>query len=251
MIAALPMYDRPDTMAANDRLWGLIRDGLRARALAAPETLSRDGARLFDQWLAPGLVLSQTCGLPYRAELHGRVTLIGTPDYGVEGAPPGYYRSHIVVRADDARARLAEFAGARLAYNSGRSQSGWASIANHWPGALGCRYLPTGAHVNSVIAVAGGRADLAAIDAVTWELLKRSEPATAGVRVLETTPPTPGLPLIASAGRDPAPFFDAAAEAIAALQPDDRAALRLRGLVRIAPEAYLAVPTPPHPVQNG
>lgn len=251
MIASLPMYDRPDTMAANDRFWAVIRDGLRARGIAAPDALCRDETRLYDQWLSPDLVLSQTCGLPYRADLHGKVTLVGTPDYGVEGAPPGYYRSRIVVRVDDARARLADYEGARLACNSGRSQSGWASIANHWPGALGCRYLPTGAHVDSVIAVASGQADLAAIDAVTWELLVRSEPAATALRVLESTEPTPGLPLIAAVGRDRMPLFDTVAQAITALAPEDRAALCLRGLAWISPQAYLAVPTPPRPVQNG
>ena len=251
MIAALPMYDRPGTMAANDRFWALIRDGLRARAIAAPDRLSRDDTPLYDLWLSPDLVLSQTCGLPYRADLHGRVTLVGTPDYGVEGAPPGYYRSRIVVRADDPRARLDDFEGVRLAHNSGGSQSGWAAIANHWPGALRCVCLPTGAHVNSVAAVAEGRADLAAIDAVTWELLLRAEPATAALRVLESTAPTPGLPLIAAAGSDRAAIFDAVAGAIAALAPEDRTALCLRGLVRIPPEAYLAVPIPAQPAQNG
>lgn len=40
MIASLGMYDRPETMAANDRLWALVRDGLRARGIAAPEALT-------------------------------------------------------------------------------------------------------------------------------------------------------------------------------------------------------------------
>ena len=42
MFAALPMYDRPDNREAHDRLWGAIRDGLRARGVAAPEALDRE-----------------------------------------------------------------------------------------------------------------------------------------------------------------------------------------------------------------
>lgn len=248
MIASLGMYDRAETAAANDRLWAGIRDGLRARDIAAPEALTRGEGAYWPAWQAPDLVLSQTCGFPYRARLHGRVTLIGTPDYGVEGCPPGHYRSVFVTRTDDPRA-LADFDGLPLAYNEGLSQSGWAAPQNH-AAALGLRLRPglcTGGHRLSALAVAEGRADLAALDAVTWEMLRRWEPAAAALRVVAVTDPTPGLPYIAAAGADAAATFDAVAEAIAALSPADRETLQLRGLIRIAPEAYLAVPTPPAP----
>ena len=65
MIATLPMYDRPETRAANDRFWDLIRSHLDE----APEELSRDDFH----WLHPDLLLSQTCSLPYRTALQGRV----------------------------------------------------------------------------------------------------------------------------------------------------------------------------------
>jgi len=93
MIASLGMYDRPETMAANDRLWALVRDGLRARGIAAPEALTRGAGAYWQAWEDPALVLSQTCGFPYRAKLHGKVTLVASPDYGLQGCPPGYYCS--------------------------------------------------------------------------------------------------------------------------------------------------------------
>jgi hypothetical protein len=59
----------------------------------------------------------------------------------------------------------------------------------------------TGAHVASVAAVAGGHADLAAIDCVTWAHLKRWRPeATGKLRVLAWTAAMPGLPLITASG---------------------------------------------------
>ncbi len=247
MIAALPMYDRPSTAPANDRLWVLIRDGLRRRGLPAPEVLTR-GGDLMQQWLAPDLVLAQACGLPFRACLHGRVTLVGTPDYGVAGCAPGHYCSVIVARAGGPRAALAEFAGATVACNDPLSQSGWAALWAHAPAlAEGPLHL-TGGHAASAAAVRDGRADLAAIDAVTWELLA-AEGATAGLRVLERTAPTPGLPLIAAPGADAAALFEAVADAIAALAPGNRAALRLRGVVPIPAAAYLALAVPPAPAQ--
>ena len=250
MIAALPMYDNAATMAANDRYWALIADELHHRGIPAPASLRRGDADLMMHWLHPDLLLSQTCGFPFRARLHDRVTLIGTPDFGVEGCPPGHYRSVLIVRADDPRPGLAAFDGARLAYNDALSQSGWAAPQT-FARDRGITLQPgpcTGAHSQSLLAVAQGRADIAALDAVTWSLLAEADPATAAqVRILDHTPPTPGLPYITAQGRDPAPLFDAIAAAIPRLSPEDRTRLRLRGLVRIPAAAYLAVPTPPAP----
>ena len=85
MIASLPMYDLPDCRLANDRYWLLIRDALRSAGLMAPDALTRDMPDFMAHWQRPDLVLSQTCGYPFRAVLHSKVTLIGTPDFGLEG----------------------------------------------------------------------------------------------------------------------------------------------------------------------
>ena len=77
MIASLGMYDRAEAQPANDRFWALIRDGMRARGLAAPDSLTRGAGAYWDAWQSPDLILSQTCGFPYRAKLHDKVTLIG------------------------------------------------------------------------------------------------------------------------------------------------------------------------------
>lgn len=247
MIAALGMYDRAETAAANDRFWALIRDGMRARGIAAPEALTRGAGAYWPAWEAADLVLAQTCGLPYRSRLHERVTLIGTPDYGVEGCAPGFYRSVLVVRADDRRGRLEEFAGARFAFNEGLSQSGWAAPQAH-AAERGFQFRPdvqSGGHLFSLRAVAEGRADIAALDAVTWRLLQRWEAAARAVRVLEMTAPTPGLPFIAAAGADAAGSFAAVEAAVAALTGAERETLGLRGFVFIPRDSYLAIPLPP------
>ena len=251
MIASLGMYDFGPAQAANDRLWALVRDGLRARGITAPGTLTRGEHAYWDAWQSPHLILSQTCGYPFRARLHDRVTYVGTPDYGVDGCPPGYYRSVFVARADDPRETLADFDGARFAYNEALSQSGWAAQQTH-AAKLGIRLPPTlqsGGHRLSALAVAEGRADIAALDAVTHAMLREVEPQVAALRVLALTDPTPGLPYISAASQDPEPVFDALAEAIAALSAPDRTKLRLKGLVRIPRETYLAVPNPPSPEQ--
>lgn len=251
MIASLGMYDFGPAVAANDRLWAQVRDGLRARGIPAPDALTRGEAAYWPAWQAPDLVLSQTCGYPFRARLHDRVTYVGTPDYGVEGCPPGHYCSVFVVRADDPRHSLPDFDGARFAWNEDLSQSGWAAPLTH-AARLGINLVPavrTGGHRRSALAVAEGRADIAALDAVTHALMQGVDPVLTRLRVIGQTDPTPGLPCIAAPGADAGATFAALAEAIADLAPTDRATLRLRGVTRIPAEAYLAVPNPPAPDQ--
>lgn len=249
MIASLPMYDRPETAAANDRLWAGIRDRLRAEGLPAPEALIHGASDLWPQWTSADLVLSQTCGYPYRSRLHGQVLLVGTPDYGVEGCASGYYRSVLVARADDPRDRIDLFDGAALAYNDALSQSGWAAPQTH-AARIGIRLLPalqTGSHGQSARAVAEGRADVAALDAVTWRLLQRFDPVTRDLREVGMTDPTPCLPLITARTYDPDILFDVLAEAIADMPAADRNLTGLQRLVRIPAAVYLSVPTPPSP----
>jgi ABC-type phosphate/phosphonate transport system substrate-binding protein len=246
MIASLMMYLRPELEAAHWRYWAVIRRELARRGIDAPEALSND-ADEFDVWNAPDLVLSQTCGMPYRKWLHDKVTLIGTPDFGIEGCPPGYYNSCIVVRADDAREDLRDYASARFTYNQTFSQSGYAA-----PYAL---IRPLGfwfanrsqshGHFRSARAVADRHADIAALDVVSWRLIHKYEPFAAKLRVLARTDPTPGLPYIAGPNADAQTTFDAVSAAIAGLAAADREALGIKGLIAIPKEAYLAVPIPP------
>ncbi|MFY9209683.1 MAG: PhnD/SsuA/transferrin family substrate-binding protein [Aestuariivita sp.] len=244
MIASLGMYDLAPLQDANDRFWALIRDALGH----GPEKLTRD-MDFWEIWQSPDLVFSQTCGMPYRTALHGKVALVGTPDYGVSGCGPGYYNSVLIARRDDPRESEVAFAGARFAYNEPVSQSGWAAPMVH----LRARavqmgdLLQTGAHVASAHAVAEGRADLAGIDALTWALMLEHDPVTDALREIARTEPTPGLPYITAAGRDGHEMALAVEQAIRALSNHDRALLHLRGLVRIPAGDYLAVATPPPP----
>ncbi|WP_127903210.1 phosphate/phosphite/phosphonate ABC transporter substrate-binding protein [Solirhodobacter olei] len=249
MIAALPMYDMPGQQPANDAFWAAVRDALRARGIAAPDALDRE-IGLMEGWQAPELVLGQTCGLPFRTRLHDRVTLLATADYGLEDTPPGHYRSLFVVRAGEAAEDPEDYATRRFAYNQPDSHSGWAA-PQIWAGKRGFRFpgtLETGAHRDSAHAVAGDRADIAAIDAITWAMLNRHEPdLTGALKVIGRTDSAPGQALIAGPGSDAEAGFAALCEALEALAPDMREALMIRQIVRIPAAEYLAVPTPPGP----
>jgi len=254
MLASLPMYDRAETAAANDRYWALIRDALRQRGCDAPDALTRADDP-WPIWKSPDLVLAQTCGLPFRAHLHDHVQLVGTPDYGLPGCAPGYYNSVVITRADDDRPPETLLC-ARIAINEGLSQSGWAALCDFAAG-LGvtpARPLISGGHRASAQMVAGGEADIATIDAQTWAMLARHDGWIADLTVRARTRPTPALPYICAQARDTAAIAAAVSEAIAALAPDDRALLGVGALVQIPAARYLTEPLPPEPAnmpENG
>lgn len=245
MIASLTMYKRPQLDEAHDRYWKLIRDNLREAGMDSPAQLSQD-AEEFMVWKHPGLVLGQTCGMPYRKWLHESVELVGTPDYGLLNCPPGYYRSAFVVRREDSRKQITDLRTSTFAYNQTFSQSGYAAPFWHLEpeGFWFENRLHTQQHLESARAVAQGQADIASLDAVSWRLISTYESFATDLQVLEWTVPTPGLPLITAKGNDPAVIFTAVERAIDQLQDEDRALLGIKGLTWIPEEAYLAVPDP-------
>ncbi|WP_147103769.1 phosphate/phosphite/phosphonate ABC transporter substrate-binding protein [Tateyamaria sp. syn59] len=243
MIASLGMYDMPHIRGAHDRLWADIRAALGY----GPETLTRNDD-LWRIWQSPDLLLAQTCGLPYRAKLHGNVALVGTPDYDLPDCPPGHYFSYLIRRREDTRSLKALCNQGIMAFNDGLSQSGWAAPIAHMSPDTPRQTRPTGSHVASLEAVRNGRADYAAVDAVTYLLWADAHPDSAAwLDAFDRTEPTPALPYITAQTRDPAPLADALRMAIARLSPADRSALRLKGLVDIAAAAYLALSIPPAP----
>jgi ABC-type phosphate/phosphonate transport system substrate-binding protein len=239
------MYDYPHTRAANTLLWSLIREQLGY----GPAELTHNSDP-WDIWQSPDLVFSQTCGLPFRAGLHDKVQLIGTPDYGLVGCPTGHYNSVIVVSSASTIGDVKSLKGQSMAYNEGLSQSGWAAPQAHLKQAnVSFETGPcTGSHKASAQAVATGGADFAAIDALTWEMLRVNIPeVTDKIRVLDRTLPTPALPYITSMPQDAGTIANAVESAIKSLPTAARETLHLKGLVRLSPSAYLEMPLPTAP----
>ncbi|MCV6586123.1 MAG: PhnD/SsuA/transferrin family substrate-binding protein [Marinibacterium sp.] len=239
------MYWRADTAQGWRGFWLAVQQAapdLALPDLTPPDDLPTDW---YDHWQRPDLALSMTCGLPFRSRLKGRVRYVTTPDFGVT-EQPGYYRSVIVMRPGE-RPQGAR----RLAFNAPDSQSGWAAacaFTNQTDGLRITGLVETGSHAASMAAVATGRADLAALDAVTWRLLQRDDPHAGQVSAVAHTAPTPGLPLITARDHDPAPLIAALGAALATLSDDDRRQLGgLRGFAQLDPAPYYAQPLPPPP----
>lgn len=246
MIASLQMYDRPETAPATDRFWRLVRAELAHRGIAAPEALDRS-PDVMSAWSRSDLLLSQTCSLPFRMGLAGRTRIVGTPDIGWDGCPRGHYCSVLVARDGDSRERPVEFEGAVLAYNDVTSQSGWAApmAESERHGITFRGFRRTGSHDGSAIAVADGLADIAAIDAHSWRLIRRFCTSADRLRVVGRTESTPGLPLITAQDNLVEHLFESVSAAVEQATPSDLELLPFRGLVRIAEERYRELPLPP------
>lgn len=248
MIASLPMYDRPENRAAHNAFWTAFRDTLGY----GPATLER--AIAYDAtWAHPDLLLGQICNLPYRSAFKDRLVRIACGDHQLPDTPAGYYHSVFVVRAQDADRGLAPACLGRFAYNDALSQSGWgAPLARITEQGLQFHStLQTGAHVESMRAIVENRADLAAIDAVTWDMLCKWDPAAKDLRVIGRTGLSPSMTFVTTKHHDPAQLRTALDAAITALSPQYRDDMRLYGLKTLPDQAYdiPLAPAPTRPLQ--
>lgn len=232
------MYARPETAAPLSRFWAAVRENLLANGIEASDTLNQAIIGI-EAWKKPDLLLSQTCGAPYRDHLHGHVQLVGTPDARLPGCPPGYYQSVFIARD---LLTWGEALGLSWAANEAGSQSGNYAALARAPNSLGDP-IWSGSHLTSIDMVSGGGAEWAAIDAITWDIAGRLG-QTEGLIVWDRSEPTPGLPYITAAGNDPYSIGTAIRAAIDELDQSDRELIGVHDLIDIPAETYLAVPKP-------
>jgi ABC-type phosphate/phosphonate transport system substrate-binding protein len=254
--ASLPMYDWPEVGPAWDALWRETRARLAGSGIDAAGELRRDADHAA-AWLSPGLLLGQTCGWPLVSRLAGNVRVLARFAFDTGRAAPGDYHSVFVMRRGDATQEAAgpvqlgaRLPGARVAYNSVDSQSGFRALSELFarPVALpASRTLATGSHRASIRAVAAGQADLAAIDAVTWRLALAHEPAARKLAVAACGRDVPGLPLICAPafGDRGGEIVSALAAAVAAMPAAPRRALGLNGVVPASAGDYDVLRAPP------
>lgn len=205
-LASLAMYvSPPPIVAATTALWDFLRKELRAAGLPGVPDQLDDDVRYDEAWTHPDLLLAQTCGFPYVKHLRGKVRLVATPAYGHAGCDGPLKCSMIIVNKDSPVTALADLRGGVAAINEPDSNSGVnlfrAMVAPlSKDGRFFSSVIETGGHRPSIDAVASGKADVAAIDGVTYGNTLRFDPGRlAGVRVLMETVKGPGLPFITRA----------------------------------------------------
>lgn len=201
---AFPMYDlyRPDSEALIDA----VQELLAARCVAVTPVWPQED--LLAHWQSDDLLLSQACGYPLVTRLT-EVQTVGCFHYSAPGCDGIRYRSLLVVRQSDGRKMLADFRGSRAVCNASDSQSGYnvfmqmvAPLAQS--GSFFNDVSFSGSHRQSLAEIGEGRADIAAIDCVTFALLQRHAPQLISeLAVIGASPAAPGLPLITARNTPP------------------------------------------------
>lgn len=197
---------------------GGIRDGAGRVIAPDPATLPPDELDLATLWRHPRLLLSQSCWGPLETTgLVADVTVVGQPDYSdVEGGMGGFYTSVVLMRQavgpperlpggeGEAVLPVESLRGLRLAFNSPDSMSGLLALQRDLQ-ALGegldlfAERIECGSHRAAALAVAGGRADVAALDCRSWALFKRFCPEAEKLTPVGWTRLRKGLPYVCAA----------------------------------------------------
>ncbi|MBZ9987283.1 PhnD/SsuA/transferrin family substrate-binding protein [Mesorhizobium sp. BH1-1-5] len=185
-------------------------------------------------WLSPALLFGQTCWGPMELGLAPHVQVIAQPSYDAfEGGQGELYSSALVMAADggpslaspaDGKAviPLDLIRGKRFTFNNPDSMSGLIGLTRDLE-AMGASLdifasrSESGGHRSSIVAVAEGRADVAAIDCESWALAQRFERAAKGVKVVGWTARRKGLPYI-TARTTPEKVIAAMRDAVAAVE---------------------------------
>lgn len=153
-------------------------------------------------WLAPELLVTQTCGYPLMTQLRGQVRVIGRPRYELAHSSKGEHCSLLLTRDDNPLTALADFYNSRGVINGHDSNSGMNLLRERLaPLQRDGRFFASvgisGAHRESLRWLRENLADLAAIDSVTYDYLARFAPQeVAGLRIVTHSAPSPTLPYI-------------------------------------------------------
>ena len=247
-IADLPWYDFSELEDATDAWWRGVAGHLRTAGIdAVPDGLQRE-TPFADNWRNPRLLLSQACGYDVLYDSADALVPLATPRYSAPGCDGPRYCSAIIVRADDAAASLADLRCGTVAINDVTSHSGLNALrplaaAHSRGGVLFGRVVLSGSHPDSLELVQNGDADLACVDVVVLELVRRLRPNTlAGLRVLAHSDAALAPPYVTSIATD-APLRARLRSALAAAAADPalatcRAALLIAGFEFVGEDAY-------------
>jgi len=216
--------DAPEEMARSNRDLPPVAGGIRddAGKLIAPDpaTLPPDEFDFHQLWLSPALLFGQTCWGPMDLGLARHVQVIAQPGYDAfEGGQGELYSSALVMLDDggppltspedgEAVIPLDLIRGKRFVFNNPDSMSGLLGLTRDLE-AMGesldifASRSESGGHRSSIVAIAEGKADIAAIDCQSWALAQHFEPAARRVKVVGWTARRKGLPFITARTTSP------------------------------------------------
>lgn len=155
----------------------------------------------------PNLLIGHTCGYPLMTQLHDAVLPFCLPCFDLPGFDGKLYCSQFVVPADSGIDSLQQCRGKTVAINNGNSNSGM-NVLRYALAKIGAtagyfsQVEMTGGHHASLEAVAHNRAQLAAIDCVSYQLVADQDPQLISkLRVIGYSERSCGLPFVMPASR--------------------------------------------------
>ena len=150
----------------------------------------------------PGLFVGHTCGYPYLLNWQASHKLVCVPIFDVDGCQGNQYCSWFITHPGYKGASVEDFRNRVVALNGHNSNSGMNvlryEISKMNPGdAFFSRAIISGGHAASVELISQQKADLAAIDAVTFAHLKKGGLLDPGkIILIGQSEFTTGLPFI-------------------------------------------------------
>ncbi len=201
--------------------------------------------------------MAQTCGYPLVtrwAKTHEPIAVAVFDVPGCTSGPRqinevGQYSSWFITRADHPANSLQQFRDTRVALNSDSSNSGM-NVLRYAISQLALTEsffsdrLLTGGHKQSMSAVAEGRADLAAIDVVTYALINELEPEMCRqLKIIGQSELTTGLPFICAKHSDlnHHELCIAMNQAVEQMDPKARKLLHLNGFSPVSIRDYAKI----------
>ncbi len=154
----------------------------------------------------PSLLFGHTCGYPLTHALAGQVLPFCVPQFDAPGCSGRLYSSQFIVHRDSTVSQLSDCRGKTAACNNVDSNSGmnvlrYAVAPLAGSGAFFKEVRMTGGHLASMQSVARGETDIAAIDAVSYQLALDAFPDLQGqLRSIGLSQATTTLPLVYPAG---------------------------------------------------
>jgi phosphonate transport system substrate-binding protein len=147
------------------------------------------------------------CSGPYASgrEKYG-FELLATPE--IQGSH--FYRAYLIVNQDSSFQSLEDLRGRVFAFTDPDSHTGklvptsWLAEVQERPETFFSKSIHTYSHDNSILAVARGLVDGAAVDSLVWEYFQRNNPTwTSQTRIIKRSEPYGIPPVVASNSLDP------------------------------------------------
>ena len=200
------------------------------------------------------LIAAQTCGYPFIKRWIDSHTPVAVPVFDIPGCKPtdiiasqnGQYWSWFITFAQNKAQSLDQFQGKRLVVNSENSNSGMnvlryaVSQLTSSTSFFSERFI-SGSHQKSMQLLADRKADIAAIDVISYSLIADLEPTLIKrLKIVGRSVSTMGLPFICAKQSDinHQQLCAAMNAAVSQMEPKFRKQLRLKGFAAVSSADY-------------